>query len=97
MGEDLNSSINPCTLNPDPGECEAVIQKYFFNQETQQCEDFSWGGCGGVVPFDSLEECEASACSQSTNDCCVNPEWINPMAICPWVYDPVISLRWNRI
>ena len=88
---DCSSNIDACTLIPDPGKCQAAIQKYYFNQETQQCEDFTWGGCGGVVPFDSLEECEAAACSQSTNDCCINPDWINPMAICPWIYDPVIG------
>ena len=88
---DCASTIDACTLIPDPGMCMAAIQKYFFNQETQQCEDFTWGGCGGVVPFDSLEECEAAACAQSGDNCCINPDWINPMAICPWVYDPVIG------
>ena len=88
---DCSSNIDACTSIPDPGMCEAAIQKYYFNQETQQCEDFMWGGCGGVVPFESLAECEAAGCSQSTNDCCINPDWINPMAICPWIYDPVIG------
>jgi len=91
VGVDQNSSVNACTLIPDPGECEAAIQMYYFNQETQQCLDFTWGGCGGVVPFESLAECEAAACSQSTNDCCINPDWINPMAFCPMIYDPVIG------
>ena len=88
---DCSSNIDACTLVPDPGMCEAAIQKYYFNQETQQCEDFTWGGCGGVVPFDSLEECEAAACSQSINDCCINPEWINPDAPCSFLLDPVIG------
>ena len=88
---DCSSNIDACTLVPDPGMCEAAIQKYYFNQETQQCDDFTWGGCGGVVPFDSLEECEAAACSQSINDCCINPEWINPDAPCFFLLDPVIG------
>jgi hypothetical protein len=86
---DCSSNTDACTLIPNPGMCEAAIQKYYFNQETQQCEDFSWGGCGGVVPFESLAECEAAACSQSSNDCCINPEWINPTAMCPFIWDPV--------
>ncbi|MAZ30635.1 MAG: hypothetical protein CMP57_00910 [Flavobacteriales bacterium] len=86
---DCSSNSDACTLIPDPGMCEAAIQKYYFNQETQQCEDFSWGGCGGVVPFESLAECEAAACSQSSNDCCINAEWINPTAMCPFIWDPV--------
>ena len=88
---DCASTIDACTLSPDPGNCLAAIQMYYFNQETQQCEDFTWGGCGGVVPFESLEECEAALCAQSGNNCCINPDWIDSMAICPWVIDPVIG------
>lgn len=84
-----SSLIDACTLSPDPGMCFAAIQMYYFNQETQQCEDFTWGGCGGVVPFESLSECEAAACSQYSNDCCINPEWINPTAVCISLWDPV--------
>ncbi|MDG2165042.1 MAG: BPTI/Kunitz-type proteinase inhibitor domain-containing protein [Flavobacteriales bacterium] len=88
---DCSSNIDACTLSPEPGICFAAIQMYYFNQETQQCEDFTWGGCGGVVPFESLVECEAAACSQSLNDCCINPEWINPTAMCFALWDPVIG------
>ena len=95
---DCPSTIDACTLSPDPGVCFAAIQMYYFNQETQQCEDFTWGGCGGVVPFESLAECEAALCAQSVDNCCINPDWINPMAICPWIYlGPSYWLRWNRI
>ena len=88
---DCASTIDACTLSPDPGMCFAAIQMYYFNQETQQCEDFTWGGCGGVVPFESLAECEAALCAESGDNCCINPDWINPMEICPWIYDPVIG------
>jgi len=91
VGVDQNSSVNACTLIPDPGECEAAIQMYYFNQETHQCEDFTWGGCGGLVPFESLSECEAALCAQSVDNCSINLDWINPIAICPWIYDPVIG------
>ena len=47
-----------CELIPNSGPCEAIIPKYFFNPETQECESFDWGGCSGVVPFESLEECQ---------------------------------------
>lgn len=63
---DCSSSQDACTLIPDPGPCFAAIQAYYFNQDTQQCEDFIWGGCAGVVPFESLLECEVAACSEST-------------------------------
>ena len=88
---DCASTIDACTLSPEPGMCFAAIQMYYFNQETQQCQDFTWGGCGGVVPFESLSECEAALCAEPEENCCINPAWINPMAICAWIYDPVIG------
>lgn len=47
-----------CALIPDPGPCEALIPKYYFDQESGECKEFFWGGCDGVVPFDTMEECE---------------------------------------
>ena len=88
---DCASTIDACTLIPDPGMCEAAIQKVYFNQETQQCEYFTWGGCGGVVPFESLSECEVALCAQTVDNCCVNPAWINPNAMCAMIWDPVIG------
>ena len=88
---DCASTIDACTLIPDPGMCEAAIQKVYFNQETQQCEYFTWGGCGGVVPFESLSECEAALCAQTVDNCCINPAWINPNTICGMIWDPVIG------
>ena len=29
--------------------------------------------------------------AQNTNDCCINPEWINPTAMCFTLWDPVIG------
>ncbi len=46
-----------CLLGPDPGPCKARIPKYYFDQEMGKCTLFYWGGCNGVVPFESLEAC----------------------------------------
>lgn len=51
-----------CNLTPDAGDCLAAIPRYYYNQQTGQCEMFIWGGCGGVVPFETLQECEACEC-----------------------------------
>ena len=51
-----------CELIPDSGPCEAAIEKYFFDSEDQVCKAFTWGGCEGTVPFDSLEECQICEC-----------------------------------
>lgn len=62
-----------CYLIPDPGPCFGLFPKYFYNQTTQQCETFTWGGCAGVVPFETLIDCQNS-CSGSVNsiDICSN-------------------------
>ena len=48
-----------CDLEPDSGLCQAAFLKYYYDQEEQACKTFTWGGCGGVVPFETLEDCEA--------------------------------------
>ena len=47
-----------CNSIPDPGICLAYFQTFYFDQTTSQCEESYWGGCGGVVPFWTLEECQ---------------------------------------
>lgn len=54
--------INPlrCELKPQTGHCKAAFTKYYFNNHTQRCEQFIWGGCGGTVPFENLTSCQRS-------------------------------------
>ena len=49
-----------CDLTPDPGFCLAAFDSYYFNPTSGECEFSLWGGCGGVVPFWTLEECQNS-------------------------------------
>ena len=72
-----------CDLEPDPGPCFAAIQAYYFNQETQTCAAFTWGGCAGVVPFSTLAECE-SACGFTSVLGCTTPFACN--------YDPEATI-----
>ena len=32
-----------CSLPPDPGPCDGVCPRWFFNAETGKCEMFIWG------------------------------------------------------
>ncbi|WP_085444603.1 BPTI/Kunitz domain-containing protein [Magnetofaba australis] len=48
-----------CYIQPDPGQCQAYIPRYFYDEGSGQCEEFSWGGCGGRVPFTSLSSCRS--------------------------------------
>lgn len=47
-----------CDQYPDPGPCFAAIEIFYFDQETDLCESFIWGGCAGVVPFETLIDCQ---------------------------------------
>lgn len=47
-----------CDMAPDPGPCKAYIPKYYYDRSAKACKQFIWGGCYGVVPFDSMEECQ---------------------------------------
>ena len=45
--------------------CDAAFTRYFFNQELQSCQSFIWGGCGGIVPFLTLDDCLKSCGGQN--------------------------------
>lgn len=47
-----------CYALPKTGKCKAMFNKYYFDFNTNSCKTFIWGGCGGNIPFHSLEECK---------------------------------------
>ena len=51
--------IQKCYYTPNPGVCLAAITKYYFDQEENECLEFTWGGCGGLVPFETMDDCES--------------------------------------
>ncbi len=51
-----------CTLKPEVGPCRAAVPRYYFDQTDRKCKEFIWGGCGGVVPFETLQECLDCGC-----------------------------------
>ncbi len=55
-----DDSKDPCKMEPNAGSCEAYIPSYYYDGDHNECEIFYWGGCDGTVPFDTLEECEAT-------------------------------------
>jgi len=48
----------PCYLIPESGPCKAAILRYYYDRSDKQCKEFTWGGCDGVVPFETMEECQ---------------------------------------
>lgn len=51
-----------CGLLPEVGPCNAAFQRFYFDPVEKKCLPFTWGGCSGVVPFETLEECELCEC-----------------------------------
>jgi hypothetical protein len=47
-----------CSLKPDRGPCKGNFPRYYYDPVSKECKEFIWGGCGGVVPFNTKEECE---------------------------------------
>ncbi len=44
-----------CDLKPDPGICKALFYRGYYTLGT--CREFIYGGCGGEVPFESVQAC----------------------------------------
>lgn len=53
-------STSPCDLKPDAGNCRAMHIRYYYDPVEKKCKQFIYGGCDGVVPFRTLEECKKS-------------------------------------
>ena len=49
-----------CLQTPVNGSCKAMMERFFFDRKTGKCTPYFYDGCGRVVPFVSLEECQAS-------------------------------------
>ena len=61
--------IDPCSLPPVQGPCEALIPRYFHNITSSKCEKFYYGGCGGNKNnFKNIKECEKN-CKRAGKNC----------------------------
>lgn len=55
-----------CGLKPEHGPCKAMFERYYFDAATKECKPFYYGGCGGVMPFETQEECVNACIDQKT-------------------------------
>lgn len=56
-GPDKNALPVSCLAKPDPGPCRRRQLKFYFDYSDNRCKAFSYGGCAGLVPFESMREC----------------------------------------
>lgn len=50
---------DPCSQPLVAGPCKSLIPAFYFKSETQKCEQFNYGGCGGNDNrFSTREECQ---------------------------------------
>lgn len=49
-----------CLMEHNPGPCRGSFQRYYYDREAGECKMFIYGGCQGVVPFETLEECQGA-------------------------------------
>lgn len=58
-GSDSAASLHEnCSLKADPGPCRMAIKRYYYDESEKKCKEFIYGGCQGVVPFETLEACQ---------------------------------------
>jgi hypothetical protein len=57
----IDMILNPqpseeCNIIPEVCPCDGICPTYYYNQDTNQCEEFI-KGCCGVEAFDTMEDC----------------------------------------
>lgn len=52
--------IGICDVPVKEVSCKATEVKFYFNQTSRTCQEFSYGGCGGNANrFSTVNECES--------------------------------------
>lgn len=58
-----------CKLPSAVGDCRAAIPRWYFNDESKECEEFVWGGCdGNANNFASKSKCEIRCKDESPSE-----------------------------
>lgn len=53
--------LDICSLQADPGFCNLIIGRWYYDHRYHRCLPFLYTGCGGNINnFSSLKKCEAA-------------------------------------
>nr|ACO14716.1 Tissue factor pathway inhibitor precursor [Caligus clemensi] len=64
-GKVVKEGSSHCHLPKDPGPCRGLIKQFYFNQKTENCEEFFYGGCdGNLNRFMSKDNCLATCAGE---------------------------------
>ncbi|XP_032879688.1 tissue factor pathway inhibitor [Amblyraja radiata] len=71
MLPDLPYGNEICVYRADPGRCNGLFKKYFYNISTLKCEEFIYGGCGGNENnFETKKKCLAKCKAKDQRNPC---------------------------
>lgn len=69
-----------CDLPPQPGDCGARYQRWFYNKNIKECMIFSFQGCrGNQNNFRSKEECEENCIAYFDNSMTTSESNFHPV------------------
>ena len=57
-GMDAPQLHENCAMKHKTGPCRMAIKRYYYDQKEKKCKEFTYGGCEGAVPFETLEACK---------------------------------------
>ena len=47
-----------CRMEPVNGDCKALMDRVYFDVGARKCRTYFYDGCGPVVPFEDMAECQ---------------------------------------
>ncbi|XP_057655879.1 papilin isoform X11 [Diorhabda carinulata] len=55
----VDTNPDPCRQKKEPGPCKGTYQRYYFDNDLEECQEFIYGGCkGNRNNFVTLESCK---------------------------------------
>ena len=90
--------IQACHYIPHIGLCDAAFLRFYYDQEENECSEFTWGGCGGLVPFETMEDCNSScndSVQVSSNQTLEYPFIFKLNNCYPNPFNPLTTLRYD--